>query len=113
MDVEVLFLVRELVQRVDHLTAVPLPVLDVLGRAHDREVQLTPAGADVVPVDELDVGEFAAVQHAVLDGHRLAAAEEAGAQMSVGVQARVVPGLVDVAAVVGVHRAGMAILMLL
>ena len=70
-------------------------------------------GADVVPVDEVDVGELAAIQNAVLDGHGLAAAEEDRAQMTVGVHAGEVARLVHIAPELRVDRTGMAVLMLL
>ena len=113
MRVVGLFLVGELVQCIYGLAAVPLAVADVLGGAHDGDVQLTVTGADMVPVDEVDVREFAAVQNAVLDGHGLAAAEEDGAQMAVGVHAGVIARLVHIAAELCVDGAGMTVLMLL
>ena len=70
-------------------------------------------GADVVPVDEVDVCELAAVEDAVLDGHGLAAAEEDRAQMAVGVHAGVVARLIDVAAELRMDGAGVTVLMLL
>ena len=112
VEVVGLLFVRELVERVDRLAVVPLAVADVLRRAHDRDVELAVAGADLVPVDEVDVGELAAVKDAVLDRHRLAAAEEDAAEMAVGVHAREVAGLVDVAAELRVDRAGVAVLVL-
>ena len=67
----------------------------------------------MVPVDEVDVGELAAIQNAVLDGHGLTAAEEHGTQVAVGVHAGVVARLIDVAAELRMDGAGMAVLMLL
>ena len=113
MRVVGLFLVGELVERVDRLAVVEFAVVHVFGRAHDGDIQLTMTGADVVPVDEVDVREFAAVQNAVLDGHGLAAAEEDGAQMAVGVHAGVIARLVHIAAELCVDGAGMTVLMLL
>ena len=107
------FFFGELVERVDGLAAVEFAVIHVFGRAHDGDVQLTMTGADMIPVDEVDVGELAAVENAVLDGHGLAAAEEDGAQVAVGVHAGVVARLIDIAAKLRVDRTGMAVLMLL
>ena len=90
-----------------------LAVVHILRRAHDGDVQLTVTGADVVPVDEVDVRELAAIENAVLDGHGLTAAEEDGAQVAVGVHAGVVARLIDVAAKLRMDGAGMAVLMLL
>ena len=58
------------------------------------------------------MGKFAAVQHAVLDGQRLAAAEEHAAQVAVGVHGGVVAGLVNVAAELCVDGAGMTVVTL-
>ena len=113
MDVVGFFFVGVFAEGVDGLTAVELAVAYVLSRAHDGDVQLTMTGADVVPVDEVDVRELAAIQNAVLDGHGLAAAEEDGAQMAVGVHAGVVARLIDIAAKLRMDGAGMAVLMLL
>ena len=57
--------------------------------------------------------ELAAVEDAVLDGHRLAAAEEDGAQVAVGVHAGVVARLIDIAAKLRMDGAGVTVLMLL
>jgi len=108
-----LFLVGELVERVDRLAVMEFAVVHILGCAHDGDIQLAMTGADVVPVDEVDVREFAAVQNAVLDGHGLAAAEEDGAQMAVGVHAGVVARLIDIAAKLRMDGAGVTVLMLL
>ena len=113
MRVVGLFLVGELVERVDRLAVMEFAVVHILGCAHDGDIQLAMTGADVVPVDEVDVREFAAVQNAVLDGHGLAAAEEDGAQMAVGVHAGVVARLIDVAAELRMDGAGVTVLMLL
>lgn len=113
MRVVSLFFIGELVERVDGLAAVEFAVIHVFGRAHDGDIQLAMTSADVVPVDEVDVREFAAVQNAVLDGHGLAAAEEDGAQMAVGVHAGVIARLVHIAAELCVDGAGMTVLMLL
>lgn len=113
MRVVGLFLVGELVERVDRLAVMEFAVVHILGCAHDGDIQLAMTGADVVPVDEVDVREFAAVQNAVLDGHGLAAAEEDGAQMAVGVHAGVIARLVHIAAELCVDGAGMTVLMLL
>ena len=113
MRVVSLFFIGELVKRVDRLAAVEFAVVHVFGRAHDGDVQLTVTGADVVPVNEVDVRELAAVQNAVLDGHGLAAAEEDRAQMAVCVHAGVIARLIDVAAELRVDGAGVAVLMLL
>lgn len=113
MRVVDLFLVGELVERVDRLAVMEFAVVHILGCAHDGDIQLAMTGADVVPVDEVDVREFAAVQNAVLDGHGLAAAEEDGAQMAVGVHAGVIARLVHIAAELCVDGAGMTVLMLL
>ena len=68
MDVVGLFFVGVLAEGVDGLTAVEFAVVHILGRAHNGDVQLAVTGADVVPVDEVDVGELAAIEDAVLDG---------------------------------------------
>lgn len=107
------FFFGELVEGIDGLAVVEFAIIHVLSRTHDGDVQLAMTGADVVPVDEVDVREFAAVQNAVLDGHGLAAAEEDGAQMAVGVHAGVIARLIDVAAELRVDGAGVAVLMLL
>lgn len=113
MRVVGLFLVGELVERVDRLAVMEFAVVHILGCAHDGDIQLTMTGADVIPVDEVDVGELAAVEDAVLDGHGLAAAEEHRTQVAIGVHARVVARLIDVAAELRVDGAGVAVLMLL
>ena len=107
------FFFGELVEGIDGLAVVEFAVIHVLGRAHDGDVQLTVTGADMIPVDEVDVRELAAIQNAVLDGHGLTAAEEDGAQVAVGVHAGVVARLIDVAAKLRMDGAGMAVLMLL
>ena len=107
------FFFGELVEGIDGLAVVEFAVIHVLGRAHDGDVQLTVTGADMIPVDEIDVCELAAIQNAVLDSHGLAAAEEDRAQMAVGVHAGVIARLIDVAAELRMDGAGMAILMLL
>ena len=113
MDVFGLFFGRELVKRVDDFTVVPLAVFgQVVGGAHDGDVELAAACADVVPVNEIDMSEFAAIQDAVLDGHALAATEEDGAEVAVGVHAGEIAWLVDPAAELEVHRARMTVLVL-
>ena len=107
------FFVGVFAEGVDGLAVVEFAVIHVLGRTHDGDVQLTVTGADVVPVNEVDVCELAAIQNAVLDGHGLTAAEEDGAQMAVGVHAGVVARLIDVAAELRMDRAGVTVLMLL
>ena len=107
------FFFGELVEGIDGLAVVELAVTNVFGGAHDGDVQLAVTGADVVPVDEVDMRELAAIEDAVLDGHGLAAAEEHGAQVAVGVHAGVVARLIDVAAKLRMDGAGMAVLMLL
>ena len=107
------FFFGELVEGIDGLSVVELAVTNVFGGAHDGDVQLAVTGADVVPVDEVDVGELAAIEDAVLDGHGLTAAEEDGAQMAVGVHAGVVARLIDVAAELRMDGAGVTVLMLL
>ena len=113
MDVVGFFFVGVFAEGVDGLAAVELAVVHVFRRAHDGDVQLAVTGADVVPVDEVDVGELAAVEDAVLDGHGLAAAEEDGAQVAVGIHAGVVARLIDVAAKLRMDGAGVTVLMLL
>ena len=113
MDVVGFFFVGVLAEGVDGLAAVELAVVHILGRAHDGDIQLAMTGADVVPVDEVDVGELAAIEDAVLDGHGLAAAEKHGAQVAVGVHAGVVARLIDVAAELRMDGAGVTVLMLL
>ena len=114
MQVVCLFLIGELVQSVDHFPVVPLAILFQLSRSsHNGNVQLTVTRSDLIPVDEVDMREFAAVQNAVLDGHGLAAAEEDGAQVAVGVHAGVVARLIDVAAKLRMDGAGVTVLVLL
>ena len=113
MDVVGFFFVGVFAEGVDGLAAVELAVIDILRRTHNGDVQLTMTGADMIPVDEVDVRELAAVENAVLDGHGLTAAEEDGAQVAVGVHAGVVARLIDIAAKLRVDRTGMAVLMLL
>ena len=113
MRVVGLFLVGELVERVDRLAVMEFAVVHILGCAHDGDIQLAMTGADVVPVDEVDVREFAAVQNAVLDGHGFAAAEEHRTQVAIGVHARVVARLIDVTAELRMDGAGVTVLMLL
>ena len=60
MDVVGFFFVGVFAEGVDGLAAVEFAVIDILGRAHDGDVQLTMTGADVIPVDEVDVCELAA-----------------------------------------------------
>ena len=102
-----LFFLSELVQGVDDLAAVPLAVVDGFGSTHNGHVQLTGTGADLVPVDEVHVREFTAVQDAVLDGEGFASAEEHGAEVTVGVHGGEVTGLVNVSAELGMDGAGM------
>ena len=104
-----LLFVSELTESVDGLAAVPLSVADVLGGTHNGNVQLSVTCTNVVPVDEVNVSEFTAVQNAVLNGHGLAAAEEYGAEVTVGVHGGVVAGLVYVAAELSVDRTGMTV----
>ena len=113
MNVVSLFLIGELMQRIDGLAAVPLAVAYVLCSAHNGNVELSVTRADMVPVNKVDMCEFAAVKNAVLDGHSLASAEEYRAEMTVGVHARIVAGLVYVSAELRVYRTGVAVLMLL
>ena len=113
MDIVGFFFVGVFAEGVDGLAAVEFAVVHVFRRAHDGDVQLAMTGADMVPVDEVDVRELAAIEDAVLDGHGLAAAEEDGAQVAVGVHAGVVARLIDIAAELRMDGAGMAVLMLL
>ena len=109
MQVVSLLLGSELTQGVDGLAVLPLAVVDILGSTHNGNIQLTMTCADMVPVDEVDVSEFAAIQLAVLDGHGLAAAEEDRAQVAIGIHGGVVAGLVNIAAELCVDGAGMTI----
>ena len=104
-----LLLGSELTQGVDNSAVLPLAVIDFLGGTHNGNVSLTAAVTDMVPVDEVDVSEFAAIQLAVLNGHGLAAAEEDGAQVAIGIHGGVVAGLVNIAAELCVDGAGMTI----
>ena len=113
MDVVGFFFVGVFAEGVDGLAAVELAVIDILRRTHNGDVQLAMTGADMIPVDEVDVRELAAVENAVLDGHGLTAAEEDGAQVAVGVHAGVVARLIDIAAKLRMDGTGMAVLMLL
>jgi hypothetical protein len=67
----------------------------------------------MVPVDEVNVSKLTAVKNAILNGHGLASAEEAGTKVTVGVHRGVVTGLVYVSAELRVDRTGMTVLMLL
>ena len=113
MDIVSLFLFGELVTGVDNLTAVPLSIVNVLGSTHNSDVYLTATSDNVVPVDEVDVSKETEVELTVLDGESLASAEEYGAEVTVGVHAGVVTGLVYVSTVLSVNRSGMTVLVLL
>ena len=113
MNVVGFFFIGVLAEGVDGLAAMELAVIDIFRRAHDGDVELAVTGADVIPVDEVDVCELAAIEDAILDGHRLAAAEEHGAQMTVGVHAGEVARLVHIAPELRMDRTGVAVLMLL
>ena len=65
MDVVGFFFVGVFAEGVDGLAAVEFAVVHVFGRAHDGDIQLTMTGADVVPVDEVDMRELAAIEDAV------------------------------------------------
>ena len=69
--------------------------------------------AYMIPVDEINVSELAAIQFSILNSHCFATAKEYRAQMAVGIHAGVVSGLVHMAAKLCMNRTGMAILMLL
>ena len=71
-----LFLSGELAQGVDYLAVVVLTVTHVFGGAEQSQVDLTGTGADMIPVNEVDVSELAQIQLAVLDGQGLTAAKE-------------------------------------
>ena len=113
MNIVCLFLVGELAKSIDNLAAVVLSVLNVLGSTHNGYVYLTATCTYVVPVDEVDVSELTAVKNAVLDGHGLASAEEAGTKVTVGVHRGIVAGLVNKSTELGVDRTGVTVLMLL
>ena len=113
MDIVSLLLVGKSATGVDDLSAVDLSVLNVLGSSHNGYVYLSAAGNNVIPVDEVDVCEQTEVELAVLDSESLASAKEYGTEVSVGVHAGVVTGLVYVSAVLCVYGAGMTVLMLL
>ena len=113
MDVVGFFFVGVFAEGVDGLAAVELAVIDILRRTHNGDVQLAMTGADMIPVDEVDVRELAAVENAVLDGHGLTAAEEDGAQVAVGVHTGEVARLIDIAAKLRMDGAGVTVLMLL
>ena len=107
------FLFGEFAEGVDYLAAVVLAVAHVFHGAEDGEVDLAGTGANVIPVDEVNVGEFTQIQFAVLDGEGLASAEEDGTKVAVGIHRGEVTGFVHVAAVLRVHGAGVTVLMLL
>ena len=113
MRVVSFFFVGILAEGIDGLAVVEFAVIHILSRAHDGDVQLAVTGTDMVPVDKVDVRELAAIEDTVLDGHGLAAAEEDGAQVAVGVHAGVVARLIDIAAKLRMDGAGMTVLMLL
>ena len=107
-----LLLSRELTQSVNDFAVVVLTAAHILGGTHDGDVGLTATGANMVPVDEVDVSEFATIQLAVLNGHGLAAAEEAGTQVAIGVHGGEVTGLVNIAAELSVNGAGVTVVAL-
>ena len=113
MNVVSLFLVGELVQCIDGLAAVPLAVADILGRSHYGNIELSVTRADMIPVNEVHMCEFASVENAVLDSHSLTSAEKYRAKMTVRIHARVVAGLVYVSAELCMNRPGVTVLMLL
>ena len=113
MRIVCLFLVGEAVQGIYDLSAVPLAVLNVLGRSHYGNVKLAAACANLIPVYEINMCELSAVKDAVLYGKSFASAEEDRAQMPVGVHAGEVAGFVYVSAELGVDRTGVTVLMLL
>ncbi len=108
-----LFLVGVLAESVYNLAVVVLAVVNVIGGTHNSNVKLTVTCTYMVPVNEVDVREFAAVKNAVLDGHGFASAEEYGTEVTVGIHGGEVAGLVNVAAELWVGRTGMTVLMLL
>ena len=112
VNVVSLFLVGVLTECVDGLAVVPLSVLDILGRTHNGNVELSVTCTNVVPVNEVDVCKLTAVKNAVLDGHALASAKEYRAEVSVCVHAGVVTGLAYVSTELCVDRTGMTVLML-
>ena len=111
MNVVSLLLVGELVTGVDDLTVVPLSVFNLIGGTDNGYVYLSATSDDVVPVNEVDMSEETKVNLAILDGEGFASAEEAAAQVTVGVHAGVVAGLVNVSAVLRVDRTGVTVLM--
>ncbi len=113
VNVVCLFLVGELVEGVDNLTVVPLSVVDRIGCTHNGYVKLSVTSANVVPVDEVNVSELTAVKNAVLDGHGLASAEEAGTKVTVGVHRGEVTGFVYESTELSVDRAGMTVVTLI
>ena len=64
-------------------------------------------------IDIFEMCEQTKVELAVLDSEGLASTKEYGAEMSVGVHAGIVTGLVYVSAVLSVYRTWVAVLMLL
>ena len=113
MNVVSLLLVGVTSEGINNLSVIILSVIDRLGGTHNGYVELSVTRANVVPVDEVNVSELTAVKNAVLDGHGLASAEEAGTKVTVGVHRGIVAGLVNESTELGVDRTGVTVLMLL
>ena len=113
MNVVSLLFGSELSESVNNLAVVVLSVIDRLSGTHNGYVKLSVTSANVVPVDEVNVSELTAVKNTVLDSHSLASAEEAGTEVTVGIHAGEITGLVYVSAKLRVDRSGMTVLMLL
>ena len=71
-----LLLSRELTQSVNHFTVVVLAITDVIVGAEQSNIDLTGTCADMIPVDEVDMCEFAQIQLAILNGQSLASAKK-------------------------------------
>ena len=112
VNVVCLFLGEELVVSINGFTIVPLSVLDVLSCTHNGNVELSVTSSYMIPVNEVDMSELAAVQLAVLNGQSFASAEQNGTEVTVSIHTGVVTGLVYVAAELSVNRTGMTVLML-
>ena len=113
MNVVSLLLGSILTLGINYLAVVILSVVNSLGSTHNGYVELSSASTNVVPVNEVNVSKLTAVKNAVLDGHGLASAEEAGTKVTVGVHRGEVAGLVNESTKLCVDRTGMTILMLL
>ena len=92
------FFIGVLAQCVYHFAIVPFAVFDIVGCAHDCDIKLSVAHAHVISIDEINVGEVAAVGNSVFDGNGFAVAEKHGSQMAVCVNVGKIARLIHIAA---------------